>query len=60
MEYIKFPYLRYIVTPPTQKQMYVYRPVIPVKLCLDHKAVTFDALIDSGTDECTLLGKKFC
>ncbi|MFH1287750.1 MAG: aspartyl protease family protein [bacterium] len=53
MEDIKFPYLRYIVTPPTQKQIYVCRPVIPAKLCLDHKAVTFDALIDSGADECT-------
>jgi len=30
MKQIKFPYLKYIVTPPTQKPaQYVYRPVIP-------------------------------
>lgn len=54
MKQIKFPYLKYIVTPPTQKPpQYIYRPVIPVKLFLDKKAVTFDALVDSGADECT-------
>ena len=50
----KFPYLRYIVTPPTQKPaQYVYRPVIPIKLGLDNRGITFDALVDSGADECT-------
>ena len=54
MKEIKFPYLRYKVTPPVQKsKQYVYRPVIPIKLFLDNKVVTFDALIDSGADECT-------
>jgi len=49
---IKFPYLKYIVTPPTKKPpQYIYRPVIPVKLFLDKKAVTFDALVDSIADE---------
>jgi hypothetical protein len=38
MREIRFPYLRYIVTPPAQKPpKYVYRPVIPVKLLLDKK-----------------------
>ena len=54
MQQIKFPYLKYKVTPPAQKpEQYVYRPVIPIKLFLDNKVVTFDALIDSGADECT-------
>lgn len=57
MEQLKFPYLKYIVTPPTKKPAgYVYRPVIPIKLFLDKKAITFDALIDSGADECTFPG----
>jgi len=49
---VKLPYLKYIVTPPTQKppHQYIYRPVIPVKLFLDKKTVTFDALVDSGAD----------
>ena len=38
MKQIKFPYLKYIVTPPTQKPaQYVYRPVIPIELGLDNK-----------------------
>ena len=54
MKQIKLPYLKYIVTPPTQKPpQYIYRPVIPVKLSLTKKAVIFDALVDSGADECT-------
>ena len=54
MKQIKFPYLKYIVTPPTKKPpQYIYRPVIPVRLFLNKKAVTFDALVDSGADECT-------
>ncbi len=57
MREIRFPYLRYIVTPPTQKPAkYVYRPVIPIKLLLDKKVITFDGLIDSGADECTFPG----
>ncbi len=54
MNQIKFPYLKYIVTSPTQKPArYVYRPVIPIKLDLDNRRITFDALVDSGADECT-------
>lgn len=54
MEQIKFPYVKYIVTPMTIKPIqYVYRPVIPMKLSLDNKIITFDALVDSGADECT-------
>lgn len=54
MQQIKFPYLKYIITPPTQKPAkYVYRPVIPIKLFLDNRAITFDSLVDSGADECT-------
>lgn len=54
MKQIKFPYLKYIVTPPTQKPaQYVYRPVIPIKL---GRGITFDALVDSGADECTFPG----
>jgi predicted aspartyl protease len=57
MKQIRFPYLRYIVTPPTQKPpKYVYRPVIPIKLFSDKSEITFDALIDSGADECTFPG----
>ena len=49
--------MKYIVTPPTQKPaQYVYRPVIPIKLELDNKGITFDALVDSGADECTFPG----
>lgn len=54
MQQIKFPYLKYIITPPTQKPAkYVYRPVIPIKLFLDNRLITFDSLVDSGADECT-------
>lgn len=57
MKQIKFPYLKYIVTPPTQKPAkYVYRPVIPIKLFLDDRVITFDALVDSGADECAFPG----
>ena len=57
MREVRFPYLRYIVTPPVQKPAkYVYRPVIPIKLLLDEKGITFDGLIDSGADECTFPG----
>ena len=43
MKRIKVPYIRYLVTPPTARPaQYVYRPVIPVKLSLGKKAVTFD------------------
>jgi predicted aspartyl protease len=54
---IRFPYIKYLVTPSTQKPAkYVYRPVIPIKLFLDDRVITFDALIDSGADECTFPG----
>jgi hypothetical protein len=57
MREIRFPYLRYIVTPPTQRPAkYVHRPVIPVKLFLNENVITFDGLIDSGADECTFPG----
>lgn len=57
MREIRFPYLRYIVTPPAQKRAkYVYRPVIPIKLFLEKKVITFDGLIDSGADESTFPG----
>lgn len=47
MKEIRFPYLRYLVTPPTQKPAkHVYRPVIPIKLFVDKKIITFDGLID--------------
>ena len=53
MKEIRFPYLRYIVTPPTQRPAkHVYRPVIPIRLGMDKSAITFDGLIDSGADEC--------
>lgn len=57
MREIRFPYLRYIVTPPAQKPAkYVHRPVIPVKLRLNEKIITFDGLVDYGADECTFPG----
>lgn len=56
MKQLKFPYLRYLVSPPGIKPQYVYRPVIPVKLTSGKKEVTFDALIDSGADECVFPG----
>ncbi|MFH1561797.1 MAG: hypothetical protein ABIF11_00045 [Nitrospirota bacterium] len=56
MEQMKFPYLRYIVTTPTQKPEYIYRPVISMRLSSNDKIVTFDALVDSGADECTFPG----
>jgi hypothetical protein len=57
MKEIRFPYLKYIVTPPTERPAeYVYRPVIPIKLCLNKNIITFDGLIDSGADECTFPG----
>jgi len=56
MSRMKFPYLKYIVTTPTQKPTYIYRPVIPIKLSSDTSIITFDALVDSGADECTFPG----
>jgi predicted aspartyl protease len=57
MKEIRFPYLKYIVTPPTERPAeYVYRPVIPIKLVLNKSVITFDGLIDSGADECTFPG----
>ena len=57
MKEIKFPYIRYLVTPPTVKPaQYAYRPVIPIKLSHGKKTITFDGLIDSGADKCTFPG----
>jgi len=43
MRGIRFPYLKYIVTPPTERPAkYVYRPVIPIKLRLNKNVITFD------------------
>ncbi|MGB9721557.1 MAG: hypothetical protein ACPL28_08780 [bacterium] len=57
MKQLKFPYLRYLVSPPEIKpSQYVYRPVIPVKLTLGKRELTFDALVDSGADESTFQG----
>lgn len=54
MKEIKFPYIKYLVTPPTVKPaQYVYRPVLPIKLSLGKRRVTFDGLVDSGADEST-------
>ena len=53
MKEIRFPYIKYLVTPLTVKpSQYVYRPVIPVKLSLEKQGITFDGLVDSGADEC--------
>ena len=57
MKRLKFPYLKYRVTPPAQKAArYVYRPVISLTLFSGSNEVTFDALIDSGADECIFPG----
>ncbi|MFH1798843.1 MAG: hypothetical protein ABH844_05895 [Candidatus Omnitrophota bacterium] len=57
MKYISFPYVKYLVTPPSVKpDQHIYRPVIPVKLSLGKQTITFDGLIDSGADECTFPG----
>lgn len=54
MKTLKFPYVRYLVSRPrAKKPEYVYRPVVPVMLSFGKEAVRFDALIDSGADECT-------
>jgi len=54
MKEIRFPYVKYLVTPPSVKPaQYIYRPVIPVKLSLGKQVITFDGLVDSGADECT-------
>jgi hypothetical protein len=52
----RFPYTRYLVTPPKTASRYVYRPVIPVTLKHGRLEVAFDALVDSGADECTFPG----
>lgn len=57
MKTIKFPYIKYLVTPESVKPVqYIYRPVIPVKLSLGRKVIVFDGLMDSGADECTFPG----
>jgi hypothetical protein len=51
------PYTRYLVSPPRAKRaQYVYRPVVPVTLSFGKRAIRFDALVDSGTDQCTFPG----
>jgi hypothetical protein len=52
----RFPYTKYLVSPPKQAARYVYRPVIPVMLKHKGSEITFDALVDSGADECTFPG----
>ena len=57
MKTIKFPYVKYLVTPESTKPaQYIYRPVIPVKLSETSRIIVFDGLIDSGADECTFPG----
>ncbi len=57
MKNTRFPYVKYLVSPPSVKpSQYIYRPVIPVKLSLGKQAITFDGIIDSGADECTFPG----
>lgn len=54
MNAIKFPYLKYQVTPPAVKPaIYVYRPVVPVTLSTGKRERAFPGLIDSGADEST-------
>ncbi len=54
MKTFKLPYLRYVVSPPKAKRPeYVYRPVVPVTLSFGKQRITFDALVDSGADECS-------
>lgn len=54
MKTIKFPYLKYQVTPPAIKPtIYVYRPVIPVTLSMDKREIAFPGLVNSGADEST-------
>ncbi|MFH1318531.1 MAG: hypothetical protein ABIH71_05905 [Candidatus Omnitrophota bacterium] len=54
MKEMRFPYIKYLVTPPTVKpEQYVYRPVIAIRLSLGKEVVMFDGLVDSGADECT-------
>lgn len=57
MREIRFPYLKFLVTPPPVKPAeYIYRPVIPVSLSLHKNSVIFEALVDSGADENTFPG----
>lgn len=57
MSQLCYPYVKYLVTPQEIKPAaYVYRPIIPIKLSKGMKRIVFDALVDSGADECTLPG----
>ena len=57
MKAIVPPYTRYFVSAPhARKTEYVCRPVVPVRVSFGTKAITFDALLDSGADECTFPG----
>ena len=52
-----FPYTKYLVSPRhAKKPRYVYRPVVAIELSFGHESVVFDALVDSGADECTFPG----
>ena len=54
MKAFKLPYMKYLVSPPhAKKAQYVCRPVVPVTLSFRSRMITFDALVDSGADECT-------
>jgi hypothetical protein len=54
---LRFPYVRYLVSAPRSRHAkYAFRPVIPVRLSQGSRHVVFDALIDSGADECTFPG----
>ena len=57
-EQLRFPYVRFPVSDPfTKRQSVVYRPVIPVILHSRKMALTCQALIDSGADECIFSGE---
>lgn len=57
MKVFTYPYTKYLVSPPRlKKPRYVYRPVIPIHLSFGSQSISFDALIDSGADECTFPG----
>ena len=57
MKTFTLPYTRYLVSPPHAKRaQYVYRPVVPVTLSFGKRAIRFDALVDSGADQCTFPG----
>jgi hypothetical protein len=53
----KLPYVRYLVSPAhARRAKYIHRPVVPVTLPFEKETIRFDALVDSGADECTFPG----